>query len=197
MNNKNDLTEQIDLAFDFIRRLYLEVSYLIKEIEAMLNEEEERFVIGKPSGYAITARRSAGLEASNVNLWLFTELAVFFVPEERTETRGGQRITKIDDDLKVLYFRFDLQEEKEPTVYSCILYSIKNKGTGRFEKFEQFMGHFEYISGRIFKDPAKIAYEDAYVELKGKLAQTNLLDINNGEDIRTKVVNPSLELYRK
>lgn len=198
MGNKSELTEQIDLAFDFIRKLYLEVSYLIKEIEAMLNEEEEKFVIGKPSGYGITVRRSAGLEANNVNLWLFTKLAVFFVPEERTEMRGGQQITKIDDDLKVLYLRIDLQDENEPTVYSGILHSIKNKGTAKWiNKFENLMGHFEYNDERIFKNPEKIDYQDAYIELKGKLIQNTLLEINNGEDIREKIIKPSLELYRK
>lgn len=198
MNNKSDLIEQIDLAFDFIRKLYLEVSYLIKEIEAMLNEEEEKFVIGKPSGYGITARRSAGLEANNVNLWLFTKLAVFFVPEERTEMRGGQQITKIDDDLKVIYLRIVLQDENEPTVYSGTLHSIKNKGTAKWiNKFENLMGHFEYNDDRIFKNPAKIDYQDAYIELKGKLIQNNLLEINNGEDIMEKIIKPSLELYRK
>lgn len=198
MNNRSDLIEQIDLAFDFIRKLYLEVSYLIKEIEAMLNEEEEKFVIGKPSGYGITVRRSAGLEANNVNLWLFTKLAVFFVPEERTEIRGGQQITKIDDDLKVLYLRIVLQDENEPTVYSGILHSMKNKGTAKWiNKFENLMGHFEYNDDRIFKNPAKIDYQDAYIELKGKLIQNNLLEINNGEDIMGKIIKPSLELYRK
>lgn len=198
MGNKSELIEQIDLAFDFIRKLYLEVSYLIKEIEAMLNEEEEKFVIGKPGGYGITVRRSSGLEANNVNLWLFTKLAVFFVPEERTEMRGGQQITKIDDDLKVLYLRIDLQDENEPTVYSGILHSIKNKGTAKWiNKFENLMGHFEYNDERIFKNPEKIDYQDAYIELKGKLIQNTLLEINNGEDIREKIIKPSLELYRK
>ena len=190
MDNKGELIEQIDLAFDFIRKLYFEVSYLIKEIEVMLNEEEEKFVIGKPGGYGVTARRSAGLEANNVNLWLFTKLAVFFVPEERTEMRGGQQITKIDDDLKVLYLRIDLQDVNEPTVYSGILHNIKNKGTAKWiNKFENLMGHFEYNDERILKNPEKIDYQDAYIELNGKLIRNNLLEINNGEDIIEKIIN--------
>jgi hypothetical protein len=54
MNNKSEIIEQTNLAFDFIEKLYLESSYLIKEIEGNLNEEEEKFVIGKPSGYGIS-----------------------------------------------------------------------------------------------------------------------------------------------
>jgi hypothetical protein len=50
MNNKSELIDQANLAFDFIQRLYLEVSYLIKEMEAMLSEQPENFIMGKP-GY--------------------------------------------------------------------------------------------------------------------------------------------------
>ena len=34
MPTKSELTEQTELAFDFILKLYLETSYLIKEVEA-------------------------------------------------------------------------------------------------------------------------------------------------------------------
>ncbi len=39
---------------------------LRKEVEAMLSEEDERFIIGKPSGYGITARSSTGLEGGGL-----------------------------------------------------------------------------------------------------------------------------------
>ena len=50
------LVEQTNLVFDFLQKLYLEVSYLIKEIEGILYGEEEKFIIGRPSGYSISAR---------------------------------------------------------------------------------------------------------------------------------------------
>ena len=43
MIDKSGIVQQTNLAFDFIQKLNLEVSYLIKEVEAMLSEEEERF----------------------------------------------------------------------------------------------------------------------------------------------------------
>jgi hypothetical protein len=59
---KKGLIEQTRLAFDFIQKLYLEASYLVKEIEGQLAEEEEQFVFGRSGGYAVTARSSTGLE---------------------------------------------------------------------------------------------------------------------------------------
>ena len=38
MINKNEIIEQTNLVFDFIQKFYLEVSYLIKEIEGVLHE---------------------------------------------------------------------------------------------------------------------------------------------------------------
>jgi len=39
------LIEQTKLAFDFIQKLFLEVSYMIKEAEAIYREEPEEFVV--------------------------------------------------------------------------------------------------------------------------------------------------------
>ena len=94
MIDKSGIVEQTNLAFDFIQKLNLEVSYLIKEVEAMLFEEEERFIIGKPAGYGITARSSTGLETSNVSLWVVRRFAVCFIPENQTIQRGGGQTGK-------------------------------------------------------------------------------------------------------
>ena len=200
MTDKNEIIEQTNLAFDFIQKLYLEVSYLIKEIEGILREEEEKFIIGKPGGYSVTARSSTGLESVNVNLWLLRKFAVFFVPEDKTEVKGGQLITKIDDDLKVLYLRIVLSNKdiEEPAVYSGVLYNIHKKPKASWiVKFENMMGHFEYNDEKIFKDVAKIDYEDARIKLQGELIKNNLFEINDSETILEKIINPSLELYRK
>ena len=200
MNNRNELIEQANLAFDLIQRLYLEVSYLIKEVEAMLSEQPEDFVIGKPGGYAISARKSSGLEASNVNLWLYRKFAVFFVPKDKTEVKGGQLSTRIDDALKVIYLRTVLQDKNvsEPTIYSGVLHSIQNKGKAKYiTKFEHLMGYFEYDDYTIFKNPEKIEYEDASIAVKGELVRSNLFEINNSEAIQEQIVKPSLELYHR
>jgi hypothetical protein len=200
MVNKSEIIEQTNLAFDFIQKLYLEVSYLIKEIEGILHEEEEKFIIGRPGGYGITARRSSGLESTNVNLWLLRKFAVFFVPEDKTEVKGGQLITKIDENLKILYLRIVLTGKNinEPAVYSGALYSIQKKPQAKWiGKFENVMGHLEYNDDKIFKNVNKIDYEDAYIKLQGELVKNNLFEINDSETILKRIIKPSLELYRK
>lgn len=200
MVDKTKLIEQTNLAFDFIQKLYLEISYMIKEAEAMYNEEPEKFVIGKPGGYQVSIRSSSGLEAMNVNLWLFRKFAVFFVPEEETQVKGGQQSTSFSDKLKVIYMRFVLQDRivNEPAVFSGVLYNIKDKRKGQWpEKFEHCMAHFGYVDDKLFRNPSEIEYEDVYISLNGELLQVNLYDINNSESIREQIVNPTLELFRK
>jgi len=201
MSNKSEVIEQANLTFNFIQKLYLEVSYLIKEIEGTLYEENEKFIIGKPSGYGISARSSTGLESNNVMLWSLKKFAVFFVPEDKTEVKGGQTITKINVDLKVLYLRIILSDKNfnEPIVYSGVFHKIRQKRPGSKwpKKFEHVMGLVEYRDNKIFKNARKINYEDAYIELQGELEKNNLFEINDSETILEKIVKPALKLYRK
>ena len=200
MQNRTEIIEQTNLAFDFVQKLYLEVSYLIKEIEGILLEEDERFIIGRPNGYHISARSSTGLESVNVNFWLFKKLATFFVPEDRTERKGGQTITKLGKDLKILYLRILLNDKDiaEPVVYSGVLYDIEKKPQAKWiVKFENMMQHFEYHDDKIFKNIRKINYEDIYMKLRGELIKSNLYEINNSETILKKIVKPSVDLFRK
>jgi len=200
MSDESEIIEQGSLAFDFIQKLYLEVSYLIKEIEGILREEEEKFIIGKPGGYSVSARSSTGLESVNVNLWLLRKFAVFFVPEDKTERKGGQIITRIDENLKVLYLRIVLNDRSvnQPTLYSGVLHNIAKKPKANWiVKFENMMGHFEYNDEKVFKNVEKIDYEDAYIKIQGELIKNNLFEIDDTEIIREKIIQPSLELYRK
>ena len=197
---KSGIVEQTNLAFDFIQKLNLEVSYLIKEVEAMLSEEEERFIIGKPSGYGISARNSTGLESNNVSLWVLRRFAVCFIAEDATTLQRGQTVTELKDELKILYLRFVLNGRgiTEPAVYSGVLRDIKRGTRGAsVTKFEQFMGAFEYASDNLFENTEDIDYEDGNVSIKGELAKVNLYDINDSAAIKTKIVEPSLALYRK
>ena len=93
--NKKEIIEQTILAFDLIQKLYLEVSYLIKEVEGLLGEEEENFQIGRIGGYAVTAPSSLGLEVNNVNQWLMRKMAVSFIAKKYTLRRGGANNNKI------------------------------------------------------------------------------------------------------
>ncbi len=200
MNDRKQLAEQTSLAFEFIQKLYLEVSYFVKEVEGILQEEEEKFIIGKPGGYQISARSSLGLESRNVDLWIYRKLAVFFVEKDRTERQGGVTKTKIDTKLKVLYLRVVLDDRnlQEPGVYSGVLYDISKKPQAKtIKKFEHMMGHFEYRDKQIFKDYKKIDYEDVQIRFKGELIKNHLFTINDSEAVLKKIVKPSLKLYRK
>jgi hypothetical protein len=198
MSDKNELIEQTHLAFDFIQKLYLEASYLVKEVEGILYEEEEKFIIGRPSGYGISSARSSGLESSNVTQWLMRKFSVFFVPEDKTKLERGQTITKIDENLKVLFFRIVLNNKdiKEPKIFSGILYNIKKKPQVKWNKIENAMGHIEYHGDKIFKNIKDIDFEDGYIKFQGKFDEINLFKINDSESILRKIIKPSLELYR-
>jgi len=200
MNNKNEIIEQSNLAFNFVEKIYLESSYLIKEIAGILNEEEEKFVIGKPGGYGISTTSSRGLEVNYVRLWLLKKFSVFFVMEEKTALKGGTTFTKMDKDLKVLYLRIVFYDKtiKEPTVYSGVLYNIEKKSkTKWFSKFEQAMSNLEYNDYKVFKDIKKIDYENIYIKVQGELIKNSLYEITDSESIVKKIINPSLKLFRK
>ena len=98
----NDLIEQTTNAFDFVQKLYFEISYLIKEIEGQLQQEPEIFLIGRPTGYAVTTKTSTGLEPVNVEQWLSKSFTVFFCPDNLTKINRGYTITRFRDDLKLL-----------------------------------------------------------------------------------------------
>jgi len=199
MPDKNEIAKQCSLAFDFIQKLYLEVSYLIKEIEGILAEHD--FVIGRPSGYQISARSSSGLEPTSVNLWLLKRFGVFFAPKDKIVFERGQTKLSIENPTKALYLRVILNDTtiSEPTIYSGVLYDIQKQPKAKWPiKFEQAMQHIQYNDEKIFKDNLEhVDFEDAYIKLKGKLARNSLFKINNGETIRDLIVKPSLELYEK
>ena len=200
MNDKKEIVEQSNLAINFVEKLYLESSYLIKEIAGILNEEEEKFIIGKSGGSGISSMSSRGLEPNNVKLWLLKKFSVFFVPEEKTVIRGGTTITKIDKDLKVLYLRIVLNDKNvnEPTVYSGVLYNIEMKLENKFiNKFEHIMTNLEYNENKVFKDIQKINYENIYIKIQGELKEKSLFEITDSDAIVKKIIKPSLELYRK
>ena len=77
----SELAIQTRNAFDFVQKLYFEISYLIKEVEGLLQQQDDNFVILRSGGYSVTNRTSSGLEPMNVELWLSKTFTVFFCPE--------------------------------------------------------------------------------------------------------------------
>lgn len=197
--DKKALIDQTKNAFDFIQALYFEVSYLIKEIEGLLYEENERFIIGKPGGYHITNRSSSGLESNLINLWPLRVLSVFFVSENETDFSRGKTTTPLAPNLKVIFLRIVLDEEKikEPYIICGVLTEFVGRPNKIYEKFEQIIGHIEYNDTKIFLGKEQISYEDGYVKFNGKVFTKHLYDINSSEDIIKSILEPVLKLYRE
>ena len=196
--NKQLIIEQNKLAFEYLQKLYFEVSFFIKEVEGLLTKENEEFIIGRPGGYQMSANHSNGLEPIYVELWILRKLAVFFVPKASTHQKGGTTVTKIDAQTRILYLRIvlDGKEIKEPVVYSGVLFNFKKKDKSFPEKIEQLMTHIEYRESQVFKNPLSIEYEDGYLSFQGKLTKHNLFDMNSSEDIYEKNIVPALKAFR-
>jgi hypothetical protein len=194
--NKTEIAKQVKNAFDFIQKLYNESSYLIKEIEGQLAENDYRFQFLKTSGYAISGRSSNGLEPNNVNFWLLRKFGVAFVEETKTMLKKAQNHTDINDSLKVIYFRIVLEDknESEPQLIFGVFYNIK-KYKDWIKKFENLMGGFEYIDNKLFAKFPNIDYEDGDKSLKGRFSKVNLLDINSSDELIEKVIDPVIKIY--
>lgn len=195
---KSEIANQIKNAFDFIQKLYNESSYLIKEIEGQLSESKYRFQMLRPGGYSVTARSSSGLEPNNVNLWLLRKFAVGFVEESSTDLIKGQNFTEINEYLRVLYFRITLDDknETEPKLVFGVFYDIK-QFKDWIKKFENLMGHFEYIDNRLYAKFPNVDYKDSTLQIKGKFKTVNLLEIDSSNELIEKVINPAIRLYEK
>ena len=194
--NKTEIAKQIKNAFDFIQKLYNESSYLIKEIEGQLAENEHRFQFLKTSGYAISSRSSNGLEPNNVNFWLLRKFSFAFVEDNKTELARGQNNTKINNALKVIYFRVVLEDNNEPNpqLIFGVFYEIE-KLNNRINKFENLMGEFEYTDNKLFAKFPNIDYESAIFKIKGRFKKVNLHDINSSDELIEKVIKPVIKIY--
>ena len=193
---KTDVVEQTKLAFDFIQRLYLETSYFIKEVEGILQQEEEEFQILKPAGYAISASRSVGLDSALVEQWFIRRGAVFFVPKEDTSLVRGQTVTKVKPGLKLILVRFVLYDKDldAPEVWAGVVSDIIQKK--EYSKFEYHIWKFVYHEKKMFRDTGHVTYEDAECAFKLNLFKRPLYDIRNAEDIQREIVQPVLTIYR-
>lgn len=192
-----NLEMQTRNALSFVQKLYFEVSYLIKEVEGLLHSEDEEFVIGRPSGYAVTSGKSTGLEPANVESWLSKSFTVFFVPDKETTLQGGQTNTKFHDHLRLLLLDIELESKKNkvPRIMAGVLYDIRSK-RDNYTKFEHLMFEFIYSRDKIFASAPDINYEDSYLSMKGNLFQLPLFSVQTSDDISKDIIEPMLARYR-
>jgi hypothetical protein len=192
------LVEQTSDAFKFVQKLYDEISFLIKDVQVLLESEEENFVIGRPSGYAVNTKTSTGLEPQNVQLWIPRTFTVFFVPKDATVSTGGATKTSFKKDLRVLLLHLEIlgTHGAEPRVLFGYLGNIKSKKRIR-KKFENLMWEFAYNGKKIFSKLPLVDFEDVNCTFKGKFIERKLYSINSSDDIQKQLVKPVLKLYRK
>jgi len=195
---RSELIVQTKNAFDFLSKLYFETSYFIKEIEGLLQKEEEEFVIGRPSGYGVTTTTSVGLEPMNVDYWFPKTFTVFFCPKAITELKGGVTITRFSEKLKAILIHIILTEKglKEPIVISGCIRNILCKKRDKFTKFENVMYEFAYYSSKIFSTFPDVKFQDGVWSFEGKFIKRPLYSINSSHDVKREVIDPVLELYR-
>lgn len=193
---KSEIVEQTKLAFDFTQRLYLETSYLIKEIEGILKQEEEDFQILRPGGYAISTARSGGLESASVEQWLTRKGVVLFAAKSDTELKRGQTITRFTPNVKLIIIRFVLYDRDlgEPEIWAGVVSDIVNKKD--YSKFEHYVWKFAYYDRKLFQNPGESAYEDNDFAIKLNLLKKLLYSIGSTEDIQREIITPVLTMYR-
>ena len=137
------------------------------------------------------------MEPIYVENWLPKVFAVSFVPEEMTKIQAGQSITKLEENPKLLLLYIEVigREITQPKITFGTVYNIKSKRK-QYYKFEHFMTSFIYSGKKMFQNISNIDYEDNYFSFKGKFKQINLFSIENSNDIRKKIVEPIIKLYR-
>ena len=197
MTDKN-IADQIKNSLTFVRKLHFEISYLLKEIEGMLIEEEERFTILKGSGYSVIARTSTSLDSWGPNYWMPNDFSVFFSEESFVENDKGITITKVNKDLKVLFVHIKVIDKdlNEPKIYFGCIDNIESKKSDS-SKVENMLWEFSYSGNKIiFEKDKKIEYSDGRWDFAGEYLKRDLLSINSSNDIKSKIVDPLLKLYR-
>ncbi len=188
-----EINEQTKNAFDFIQKLYLETSFLIKEIEGLLSEQEEKFLIVRPSGYQVVASSSNGLDPNLVSYWFYKKLSVFFVPSSMIRLVKGQTETKFSENLKILVYRFVFidNEIDEPSIFYGFLKNI-NKTNPEKEMPSKFEHAVSSVEAKLPIKTGRFDYKDSNIKFDIDLARANLFSINTSEEIVSRLIKPSI-----
>ena len=199
------MIENVANAFNFLQQFYDETATLVHEIEGLLSDEPECFMIGRPSGYGISTRGSTGLEQQNVNRWLTKRFAVFFIPEHIYKRQSGQTVTTLPTE-NVMYMRFLLDGYNsftfsgKPIDAPSILFGVLHKAScpnGKKKKFEQMMVELEYLESKLLRDLPKVNLNEASVEVSGTLQIVPLLTLTDPKAVNDNVVQPLVEQWRQ
>jgi hypothetical protein len=181
-----------------VQKFYFEISYLIKEVEGQLEKEPEKFVFCRSGGHAVTSYTSSGLDPRQVRCWLPATLTAAFVPEQSTKATQGYTATPLDTSLRALLLHIEAywSGTERPVIFSGVLERVRSKRKDT-TKLENLMYEFAYNPDQVFDKLPKIEYEDSYCTLIGHANTTPLLSITSAQDVKDKLVDPMLKLYRK
>ena len=197
--DRKHMKEQANLAFEFIDKLYFEITYLIKEIEGLLKREDEVFLIGRPRGYGITVASSTAIDYPD--WWWYKKFSVFFVREDMTKTMGGRTLTSFQKDLKLIYLIMNLSDKNisSPKIAIGTLYNICCKPAASCKKFEDATVYYLNSIWDLSMNHPNFAegnYEDKYMKFSGRFVIKDLFDINSTQDVQKKLLEPVLKQYR-
>ena len=199
------MIKNVTNAFNFLQQFYDETATLVREIEGLLSDEPECFLIGRPSGYGISTRGSTGLEQQNVNRWLTKRFAVFFIPEHIYKCKSGQTVTALPAE-NIMYVRFLLDGYNsftfngKPIDAPSILFGVLHKTScpnGKKKKFEQHMTEFEYLESKLLRDLPIVNLNESSVEVSGILQIVPLLKLTDPKAVNDNVVQPLVEQWRQ
>ena len=167
-------------------------------MEGQLEREREQFVLCQKIGYAVTSYTSTALDPRQVQCWIPATLTVTFVPEECTKVTKGYTETPFKDSLRVLLLHIEAywSEMERPVIFSGVLERVSSKKKDK-TKLEHLMFEFSYNPDAIFAKLPVIAYEDSYCSIAGRATTTPLFSIISAQDVKDKLVDPMLKLYRK
>ena len=100
-------------------------------------------------------------------------------------------------DRKVLFLTvvFSADRLQAPTAFFGRLTQIENKNK-QYTKFENLMWEFPSSWAKIFSKPPKISYDDGNCSFGGDFKKLKLYSLKTNEDVKTKLIEPMVRLYR-
>jgi hypothetical protein len=106
--------------------------------------------------------------------------------------------TPFKDSLRVLFLHVKAYESEmeRPIIFSGVLERVRSKKKD-LTKFERLMYVFSYRPDAVFAKLPVIDYQDGSCSLAGRAITTPLFSITSAKDVKDKLIDRMLKLYRK
>jgi len=195
MPTPKQLAASTQNAFDFLQRLHLEVSYLIREVEEQLKQADPEFVQMKGAGYAVSTSRSSGLEPHNVKQWMSRTLTVGYCPKKVHTKQGTPLPITARTRVLILHIVLHDADKNAPKVWFGRMTAAKGKkGQADFEKLlSKYSQQSEGLFTAVPKS-RKIRIDDSTCVMEGKFRSVDLFTVKKSKDVTRLIVEPMLAL---